>query len=69
MIFKLGQDNGVKDGRAGGLHIGIHDRMNMGEWCWSDGSEVDWENWKPKNGPAPSGQKKCAYMLYGDDDP
>ena len=70
MIFKLGQDNGVKDKKQGGLHIGIHDRSDMGEWCWADGSVVDFENWRSKNGPVnSSSQKKCAYMLFNDDDP
>ncbi|XP_072170097.1 alpha-N-acetylgalactosamine-specific lectin-like [Diadema setosum] len=49
---------------SGGFWIGLHDRYTEGLYQWSDGTEVTYSNWDPKQ-PDNKNNEDCIHIIYG----
>ncbi|XP_030851490.1 echinoidin [Strongylocentrotus purpuratus] len=54
-----------KDDTIGGLWLGIHDLTTEGEFKWSDGSDIDYTAWAPRQPDASTTNSDCGVIRSG----
>ena len=52
------------------IHIGqVDDPWEEDEWCWNDGSEVDFTSWLGEHPRNNNGQRGCSCMVTDQENP